>query len=206
MKQQLNFYTDSFRPVKDILSLDNMILIWVAGLIISMLLYVYEYDQLSRLQAQRDLAQQQQNRIQSQLGSLQANFSRRGDITNLNERLNNRRGHYNTLEAVLRQLDSRSDGMRAGVAGIMKNLTELDLNSIWLTEISIYQGQLSVVGETLDPKRIPVLIQQLEKLDGLSDRRFSRLEITVDPERDIHIFSLQSVDFTAPESIAGANR
>ena len=206
MKQQLNFYTDSFKPVKDLLSLDNMILVWVAGLIISVVLYVYEYDQLSRVQAQRDLAQQQQDRIQSQLGSLQANFSRRGDITNLNERLADRRGHYNTLEAVLRQLDSRSDGMRAGVAGIMENLTELDLKSIWLTEISIYQGQLSVVGETLDPKQIPLLIQQLEKLDGLSDRRFSKLEITADPERDIHIFSLQSVDFIAPESVAGAGR
>lgn len=206
MKQQLNFYTDSFKPVKDFLSLDNMIVVWVAGFILSVVLYVYEYDQLSRIEAQRDIAQQQQDRIQSQLGSLQANFSRRGDITALNERLDDRRGHYNTLEAVLQQLDSRSDGMRAGVAGIMENLTELDLKSIWLTEISIFQGQLSVVGETRDPKQIPLLIQQLEKLDGLSDRRFAKLEIIADPERGIHIFSLQSVDFIAPESVAGAGR
>ena len=206
MKQQLNFYTDTFKPVKDFLSLDNMIVIWVAGFILSIVLYVYEFDQLNRIESQRNLAQQQQDRIQSQLGSLQSSFSRRGDITALNERLEDRRGHYNTLEAVLRQLDSRSDGMRAGVAGIMENLTELDLNGIWLTEISVYQGQLSVVGETRDPKQIPLLIQQLEGLDGLADRRFAKLEITADDERGIHIFSLQSVDFIAPNSDARASR
>jgi len=206
VKQQLNFYTDTFKPVKDFLSLDNMIVIWVAGFILSIVLYVYEFDQLNRIESQRNLAQQQQDRIQSQLGSLQSSFSRRGDITALNERLEDRRGHYNTLEAVLRQLDSRSDGMRAGVAGIMENLTELDLNGIWLTEISVYQGQLSVVGETRDPKQIPLLIQQLEGLDGLADRRFAKLEITADDERGIHIFSLQSVDFIAPNSDARASR
>ena len=159
MKQQINFYSAEFNPVRDFLSLDNMLLIWLTGLILSVLLYVYESDQLARLEAQRDSAQQQQNRIQSQLGELQASFSRRGDLGNLNELLADRRGHFSTLEAVLRQLDSRSSGMRAGVAGIMDDLTDLNLKKIWLTEISVYQGQLSVMGETTDPKQIPLLIK-----------------------------------------------
>ncbi|MEL0068095.1 MAG: PilN domain-containing protein, partial [Gammaproteobacteria bacterium] len=79
------------------------------------------------------------------------------------------------------------------------------LKSTWLTEISVYQGQLSVVGETRDPKQVPVLIQQLESLEGISDRRFARVEIMYDKDRDLHVFSIQSIDFVAPDSGAGAN-
>ena len=206
MKQQINFYSAEFKPVKDFLSLDNMLLIWLVGLVVSVVLYVYETDQLARLEVQRNTAQQQQNRIQSQLGDLQTSFSQRGDLGNLNEILNDRRGHYSTLEAVLRQLDSRTGGMTAGVAGIMDDLTDLDLKSIWLTEISISQGQLSVMGETRDPKQIPLLIQQLEEVDGLADRRFAKLEVTLDEDRNVHVFSLQSVDFVAPEAVQGAGQ
>ena len=206
MKQQINFYSAEFKPVKDYLSLDNMLLIWLVGLVLSVVLYVYESDQLARLDTQRKAAQQQQDRIQSQLGELQASFSQRGDIGNLNEILSDRKGHYSTLAAVLKQLDSRTGGMTAGVAGIMDDLTDLNLKSIWLTEISIAQGQLSVMGETRDPKQIPLLIQQLEAVDGLSDRRFASLEVTLDEDRDIHVFSLQSVDFVAPEAVQGAGQ
>ena len=206
MKQQINFYSAEFKPVRDFLSLDNMLLIWLTGLILSVLLYVYESDQLARLEAQRDSAQQQQNRIQSQLGELQASFSRRGDLGNLNELLADRRGHFSTLEAVLRQLDSRSSGMRAGVAGIMDDLTDLNLKKIWLTEISVYQGQLSVMGETTDPKQIPLLIKQLEQIDGLADRRFAKLEVALDSERNVHVFSLQSIDFVAPDALQGTGQ
>ncbi len=206
MKQQINFYAAEFKPVKDLMSLDNMLLIWLVGLVISVLLYVYESDQLERLEAQRNSEQTQQNRIQSQLGELQSSFSRRGDLGNLNEVLADKKGHYSTLEAVLRQLDSRSGGMSAGVAGIMDDLTDLKLKSIWLTEITINQGQLSVMGETRDPKQIPLLIKQLEAIDGLSDRRFAKLEVMIDPQRDIHVFSLQSIDFIAPEAAQGAGQ
>lgn len=206
MKQQINFYSAEFKQVKDFLSLDNMLLIWLVGAVVSVLLYVYETDQLARLEAQRNTAQQQQDRIESQLGELQRSFSQRGDIGNLNEILNDRKGHYSTLEAVLNQLDSRTSGMTAGVAGIMDDLTDLELKSIWLTEISISRGQLSVMGETSDPKQIPLLIQQLEAVDSLSDRRFAKLEVVLDTDRNVHVFSLQSVDFVAPEAIQGAGQ
>ena len=137
MKQQINFYSAEFKPVKDYLSLDNMLLIWLVGLVVSVVLYVYETDQLARLEVQRNTAQQQQDRIQSQLGDLQTSFSERGDLGNLNEILSDRRGHNSTLEAVLTQLDSRTGGLTSGVAGIMDDLMDLDLKSIWLTEISI---------------------------------------------------------------------
>ncbi len=207
MKQQINFYRDEFVKEEDFLTidLDKMLIAWVVAIVVSMLLYVYELDQYSKVEAQRDQLRQLQERVQTQLGSLQANFSKRGDLTSLNEQLENRRVHFNTLEAVLRQLESRSEGLTDGVAGIMQNLTELKLKSTWLTEISVYQGQLSVVGETRDPKQVPVLIQQLESLEGISDRRFARVEIMYDKDRDLHVFSIQSIDFVAPDSVAGVN-
>ena len=43
-------------------------------------------------------------------------------------------------------------------------------------------------------------------VDGLADRRFAKLEVTLDEDRNVHVFSLQSVDFVAPEAVQGAGQ
>lgn len=206
MRQQINFYHESFRPKRDLLSLDNMLLLWLAGLVISVVLYVIEQDQLDRVTIRQAQAQAQQDRLQNQLVDLQSSFSDRGDLSQLTQTLEDLKQRHGTLQAVLTQLGLRTSGMEAGVAGIMTSLSQLNLKSTWLTEISVYHGQLSVMGQTRDPKQVPLLIKQLEQLDGLTDKRFARLQLLVDQESDVHQFSLQSLDFVAPEAIEGGAR
>lgn len=201
MKQQVNFYLESFKPKREFLSLENMILVWITGLMLSVVLYVFEADQLERIEARKDAALKQQTRMQSQLRELESSFADRGDLTVLTKMLEAKKIRHSTLNAVLLQLGLRTGGMEQGIAGIMQSMTGLKLKKTWLTEISIYQGQLSVMGQTRDPKQIPELIRQLEQLNNLSDKRFARLQVLVDEESDLHNFSLQSVDFVAPARV-----
>ena len=180
-----------------------MLVAWLVGLVLSVVLYVFEWQQLDVVQESKNIAVQQQAHQQSQLASLQSNFSKRGDVTVLGktlEEMNNRRDklvlYYNSWECV--------PGNGAGVAGIMSGLTELDMKALWLTEISVFQGQLNLVGQTRNPERVPQLIDKLQQL-ALSDRRFARLHLLSDEQNNLHEFSLQSVDFVAPQTPRGGN-
>ena len=44
MKQQVNFYTDQFKPKKDLLTFENMLLVWLAGIVFVLALYNFEYE------------------------------------------------------------------------------------------------------------------------------------------------------------------
>lgn len=205
MRQKINFYSESLQPKRDLLSMDTVLLAWLVGLMISVVLYVFEWQALSSIETIRNQALQQQAHQQGQLASLQASFSNRGDVTILSKTLNDKRQRRDKLVAVLQQLGLRTQGMEQGVAGIMAGLTELEMKALWLTEISVYQGQLSLVGQTRDPRRVPQLIDKLQQLSALSDRRFARLHLLTDEQTNLHEFSLQSIDFVAPSQSKGGN-
>ena len=42
MKQQVNFYTEQFKPKKELLSLQNMMLVWLTGIVLVLALYNFE--------------------------------------------------------------------------------------------------------------------------------------------------------------------
>jgi len=197
MKQQTNFYQDSFKPTTDMLSLDNMILVWLIGFILSVVLYVFEYQKLEISQNSKALATKQQQHQQSLLASLQDSFSKRGDVTVLDRIFSDKNQRHEKLSAVLQQLGLRTKGMGQGVAGIMGGLTEINIKGLWLTEISVYQGQLSLMGQTKEPKQVPLLIEQLQTMSSLSDRRFARLQMLTDDQLSVHNFSLQSLDYVS---------
>ncbi len=205
MRQKINFYDDSLRPKNDLLNLDTMLIAWLVGLMISVVLYVFEWQQLGLVEKTKNQAMQQQAHQQNQLASLQSSFSRRGDVTVLSKTLEEMNTRRDKLVLVLQQLGLRTQGMEQGVAGIMSGLTELDMKALWLTEISVYQGQLSLVGQTRDPRRVPQLIEKLQQLSALSDRRFARLHMQSDEQNNLHEFSLQSIDFVAPRVSGGGD-
>lgn len=94
---------------------------------------------------------------------------------------------------VIEQLGLRADGMRSGVAGLLENLASLSTEGLWLTDIQVNQGQLSVSGMTTDVEKVPQLIQQLQNIHSLQDKRFARLEITSNEEYEgLLKFTLQS--------------
>ena len=205
MRQKINFYTENLQPKKDTLNLDTMLVVWLVGLVLSVVLYVFEWQQLSMVEKTKDQALKQQAHQQGQLASLQSSFSNRGDVTVLSMTLEDKSQRRDKLVAVLQQLGMRTQGMEQGVAGIMDGLTQLDMQALWLTEISVFQGQLSLVGQTRDPRRVPQLIEKLQQLSALSDRRFARLHLHSDEQTNLHEFSLQSIDFVAPTTLREAN-
>ncbi len=193
MKQQVNFYTDEFKPKRDLLSLSNMLVVWIAGIVITLVLYSFESEKTELAKKGWQTAQQREQHQKRQFTSLQQSFASRGDAVVLEKTKQDLQTKLQLRNFVLEQLGLRIEGMSKGVAGLMESLSYIIFDDLWLTDIQINGGQLSVSGMTSDAERVPQLIQQLQSMNTLQDKRFSRLEVKSHEAYDsILRFTLQS--------------
>ncbi len=193
MKQQVNFYTDQFKPKKDMLSLGNMLVMWIIGIVITLVLYSFEIDKAEMTKKSLAMVQQREEHQQKQLASLQQGFASRGDAVVLDKTMEDMQKKLQQRNFVLDQLGLRAEGMSKGVAGLMGSLAKIIFDDLWLTDIQVNHGQLSVSGMTTDVEKIPLLIKQLQAMKSLQDKRFSRLEVHGHDEYEgILKFTLQS--------------
>lgn len=204
MKQQVNFYTEEFKPKKELLTLDNMLVVWIAGVVLILALYNLEYNKTQTSKKNLEMTEAREQHQQSQLNSLQATFSKRGDSLVLEKTHQEMQVSLSQRNYVIAQLSQRADGMQKGIAGLMENLALITVDGLWLTNISVNQGQLSVSGITNNAEKVPQLIQKLQNISSLKDKRFSRLEIkTMEDNVNLLTFTLQSenqVSGSAPNS------
>ena len=193
MKQQVNFYTEEFKPKKELLTLDNMLVVWIAGIVLILALYNLEYKKTQISKKNLEMTEAREQHQQSQLNTLQATFSKRGDSLVLEKTHQEMQVSLGQRNYVIAQLSQRADGMQKGIAGLMENLALITVDGLWLTNISVNQGQLSVSGITNDAEKVPQLIQKLQNISSLKDKRFSRLEIkTMEDNSNLLTFTLQS--------------
>jgi len=204
MKQQVNFYTDQFKLKKEFLTLENMLLIWIAGIVLVLAFYNLELEKSKVAENNWLMAQKRELHQQNQLQSLQKSFSSRGDAVVLEKTLQDLQSNLQQRNFVLEQLGLRADGMRKGVAGLLESLASIPIDGLWLIDIKVNQGQLSVSGVTTNVENVPQLIQRLQNISSLQDKRFARLEIKTEEEYEgLLKFTLQSENQIAGQFVEG---
>ncbi len=195
MKQRINFYTDDFKPKREYLTLENMMMAWFAAIILVLALYNLESKKVTIAKTNYQMAEKREQHQQRQLQSLQSSFAERGDAVVLEKTLEAFQANLVQREFVLEQLGLKADGMAKGVASLMRDLADRPIKDLWLTEIEINQGQLSLSGLTKDVEKIPQLIKRLQKLKSIHDRRFARLAVNqVEDQKGMLSFTLQSTN------------
>ncbi|MCP4800433.1 MAG: hypothetical protein GY893_10845, partial [bacterium] len=118
MKQQVNFYTDEFKPKRDLLSLSNMLVVWIAGIVITLVLYSFESEKTELAKKGWQTAQQREQHQKRQFTSLQQSFASRGDAVVLEKTKQDLQTKLQLRNFVLEQLGLRIEGMSKGVAGL----------------------------------------------------------------------------------------
>ena len=63
MKQQVNFYGEQFKPKKELFSLQNMLLVWIAGIVLVLALYNFESERAAMAEKSFQMSQQHVNLI-----------------------------------------------------------------------------------------------------------------------------------------------
>lgn len=129
----------------------------LTAIVLTLALYNLELNKTEQAKQYWSSMQQMEESQQSQLRSLQSSYAKRGDAVVLEKNLQDLQASLAQRNYVLEQLSLKADGMTSGVAGLMKDLASTSISGLWLTEINLDQGQLSVSGISDKAENVPAL-------------------------------------------------
>lgn len=196
--QQVNLYSDEFRPKKDPLSVTNMLValavLWLLGAGYAAWLY---WD-VHQSQAQLAHFTGQNRALQTQIESYQAQLAARAkdqyletEQSRLRLSLSNTQG---LLDAIAKGMNE--EGNRIAFASIMVALAKHQLEPLWLEQIKILTGGERVVltGSTTKPEAVPLYLEALGRETAFSGRAFNEfvLQLPEDGVEDLRHFTVDT--------------
>lgn len=181
--QQINFYHQEFRPLRQRLSFNRLVL-WLAlvsGLALSWGLI--QRSELQRLQAeyqqqQAQLAQLQQQ--QDQLAQQEAGIRRNPELPALIQQAEQQLRQWWQLQALL-QRHQRQDAQ--GYSQILDSLALQVPDGLWLRQIRMGNRQLQLEGGVLQPELLGLWIERLAQAEVFAKQPLSQLEQSRDAQQ-----------------------
>lgn len=193
--QQVNLYTEAFRPKKVVLPLEHIVLLPVlAAVLLVAVSFALSYS--LKLESQEVASMQSNNDAMAvRLESLeaQANKLRKDEsLVSANQRL-----HAKLLarQQMIDMLDTVVVKDDEGFSNILVSLARQKLNKLWLS--SIYIGasgkEMHIEGHTLNADLVPEYLQNLRKESSFLGRAFTLFELEKHKSQQRWInFSLKS--------------
>ncbi len=184
MYQQINLYQPVFRKQLKVFSASTLAQIAAAVLILLLIILAHARWTLAGMEKSALTLQQQLSSLQGRVDALEAGYQT-PDTLALDSEIEQLRADIHQRNDLLSRFDRLAVQHRAGFAGQFSVLAEQRIPGLWLEGIRISgTGQIELRGITLDPKLVPVYVQQLAKRPDLSDDSFETLSITrIDPDK-----------------------
>ena len=199
--QQVNLLSDDLIARREPLEAKHFVAIWALLLV---LLAVVSIWQTASLWGLKSTVAEKQTEIKQ---LVTANAEQRATLTDP-EVL---RGQVNALQeeqisqgAIINMLEREHAQVGFGV--YMRGLARARVADLWLTEIrldhppGLTEGKprLTLKGETLDPRAVPKLLQNLAELEQFKGQRFRTLDMSTHPEENKIEFVITSPPIGAP--------
>ncbi|NRA82777.1 MAG: PilN domain-containing protein [Gammaproteobacteria bacterium] len=177
MKTRINLYVEKLKPVKEVLPLTSLLTLWsvVAGLVVitSAGIFILNYQAANLHQQMTNRLEQQQQLLATKIAEYSAKNDKQ-QLTSIKAALLKKITADNrVLAAIKGQTRANSNGF----SGVFDALSKLNANNVWLTEISVNQNQLKLVGGAIYSKDIPTWLEGLSRNKYLAGQDFSSLEI-----------------------------
>ncbi len=178
--QQVNLYTDAFKPKKVILPLSQIIMLPILA---AVLLGVATYFMSQHLDGLRDDVQVMESDkaklekrivlMEEQAGKMRMDDSLVAANQRLTRRLSARRDMVEMLDKVVVKDDD-------GFSGILLSLARQNLDSLWLQRILLSASgkQLTLQGYTSSSESVPLYLQKLRQEQSFIGRTFKGFNIT----------------------------
>jgi len=193
--QQVNLYTDAFRPQKVVLSLEQILLIAVSSIVIVVVSTLFLNASLAKSDKRIQKEQVRIDKLASQLVVLEekAKLLRQDDsLMAANQRLSSKLSARRQMIEVLDSVVVKDD---EGFSNILLSLARQKAEGLWLTGIQVGASgkNMTIEGTTLNANAVPAYLQNLRKEDGFVGRTFTLFNLDADPDRPNRLdFSLRS--------------
>lgn len=193
--QQVNLYTDAFRPKVIVLPLAHMLWGCAVLVLVLVLLSVWMYSSQAKLQAEADSAQEKLAALQTTLDEQNAKLSGMKTDESLVRHNDRLRNQLEGRSALLAMLDSVAISESERFSGYMIGLARHTQNELWLTRFSIDQGGegLLLEGQTSHAKAVPAYLERLNQEDVFEGMNFSQFAVSkADAENRFLNFTLKT--------------
>jgi len=193
--QQVNLYTDAFRPQKVVLSLEQIILIAISSIVIVIISTLFLNASLAKSEKRIQKEQVRVEKLTSQLAILEekAKLLRQDDsLMAANQRLS---ATLSARREMIKVLDSVVVKDDEGFSNILLSLARQKTEGLWLTSIEVGGSgkNMTIEGTTLNANAVPGYLQNLRKEDGFVGRTFTLFNLDANPDKSNQLdFSLRS--------------
>jgi len=200
MTQQVNLFTDAFRPPKVVLPLPQILLASLASVVILIAITLLLQADLKSEKQTLDTMVLKNQHMKDRLEILngKAKKQKKDDSLvaankRLSEKLNARKKMIGALDTVVVKDDD-------GFSAILLSLARQKQNNMWLN--SIYLGasgkDMRLEGSALNADLVPSYLQKLRQESSFLGRTFTLFELETDPENAKRFnFSLRSEETVA---------
>lgn len=180
--QQINLYTEEFRPKRVLLTLDQIVVIGVLAMVLLVGVSVVADRMLTSRQAELATKQQkldtlrkQVERMQQRAGTLVLDESLAAANARLTVRL---RARTDLLDMLGRVVVKRSDNFSSALVALARQRSD----GLWLTRINLSASGLAMTleGRTQQGELVPQYLQKLRDEPAFAGRTFSLFNLSID--------------------------
>lgn len=197
MKQFANLYLKELQPNRERLTLN--FLAAVTGAVIAVLVVVTLASSFMVNGKKAEVTS-----LQQQLSQLQKQIKEQQDV--LNTALNDPQllGEIAQVEQkvaqqqrLLQQMLQTTAGSQTSFAGVMHDIAAVDIDDLWLTNITVNESQLSLRGNSLNPTVLPIWLNSFSAQPNLRGRQFGVFELRVGSDQEVLQFTVGSLGSAA---------
>jgi len=190
MKQRVNLYQTTLKPLQQRASLARVLVSFTALLLLMITAGVHlSYQQM---QLQKQLTQQQ-SLLQAHtetLSNLQLALSQRQPDAQLQQQLVMLEQSNARKQQLLNYLQHEMTTQTQGYASVMEGFAKLDPKGLWLTSFSLGAEHNQLQGVSVNPALVPLWLQSLGQIPALQGQQFSDIELTPSERKPYLLFSV----------------
>ena len=185
--QQVNLLSDDLIARREPLEAKHFVAVWALFAALLIVVSIWQTASVWGLEATLAETQSEIQQLVNANAQQRANLVDpevlRGQVSELQEEQISQGTIVNMLE---------SEQKQAGFGVYMRGLAEARVTDLWLTEIRLAhppglagdKARLTLKGETLDPRAVPELLQNLADLEQFKGQRFRTLDMSTHPEEN----------------------
>lgn len=191
MKYDINLYTEALQPKRDWLTLKSLLIASLALILIVMLLRGITAWQSMQVADDLQQARERLSGLQQSVTSLAQRARAQRPQPDLEQRIATLEDDVVLMQALARELESRGGFSEQNYARILRDLSAIHQQGLWLTNIENNQGDLVLTGKTVNSAYLPRWMSRFDQVESLRGRQFAVVALERD-ERSVLNFELRS--------------
>ncbi|MCG7498521.1 MSHA biogenesis protein MshI [Vibrio sp. Of7-15] len=185
----INLYPDYLRPKKNYLTLQNLGISWVAGIVLLMGVFGYLTWQSQQLEKELTAARTKVQTLDQELNALNKRLAKHKPLPARIAAVSRLKETIKLQETSLNAISGHDTSLQIGYSGMMQDLAKIGRNDISLTRIYVQGDMMDLQGLARNASVVPNWLQQFQSELHLVGRTFKKMSIGRD-EQDRVTFSL----------------